>query len=184
MPGLNPDIDSPHPPQKNCPNCPDFMPGSPRSRSPSTGHPTSLSAGRRAALASQRQPGTVAGTQGLKESQAQNRPAPPTTWPDQIAGLHRRRQKRAVPVSMAASVRATLPAPGFSLGGVIRGQEFESRPPAAASRLALLPQAPPRPAGHAPSRPRPWAWAELPMLPPPEGSTSCNLLIGGKEGGH
>ena len=149
---MNPDIDSPRPPQKNSPSCPDFRSGSPRSLYPSPRPPTSLSAGLGPALPSRRPPWTVGGTPGPARSPDQNCRGPPTTWPD-LAGRDRRLQIRAVPISKAQRAWASPPASGSSLRHL--HEEFRRPPRGSCLRRRLRPaadcelQAGPAPAGPA-----------------------------------
>lgn len=167
-------MDSPALLKKRLPSCSDFSPGSPRSPYPSPGPPTLLSAGLGPALASQRPPGTVAGTQGPARSKAQNQ-SPPTMWLARARGRDRRLRVWASPASAGRSEAQVLD-PG--------------------SRPGPLPQPPAPPSGgkRAPGGPRPHGPlpaqqdvthrardSEFRTAPPPEVATSCSLQIGLQE---
>lgn len=160
------------------------MPGSPRSPYPSPGPPTLLSAGLGPVLASQRPPGTVAGTQGPARSKAQNQ-SPPTMWQDRDRGRDRRLRVWASPPrppvapASAWSSETRILDPG-SRPGAAASAAGSSQRRKASSRLAPPPQAPSRPTRPDPAPPRARD-SEFRTVPPPEVATPCSLHIGLKE---
>lgn len=136
--------------KKRLPSCSDFSPGSPRSPYPSPGPPTLLSAGLGPVLASQRPPGTVAGTQGPARSKAQNQ-SPPTMWLARARGRDRRLRVWASPASAGRSEAQVLD-PG-SRPGAAASAASSSQRRKASSRRAPPPRAPSRPTRRDPQGP-------------------------------